>query len=637
MVRIETLLKIATYVCALAGFGAVLGLVHPAYLAGFVLLCILAGLRDFGTVGFPFPPRWFLNIASVLALVPSVYRVDRDNLVEPVLEGLLLLLGIKLLEDKKYRDYMQVCLISIFLLLGSTLISLHSAFALYFFILILFSTVSLILLAFFSRSPNLAVTREIGCKISLQGLLICVLAVPVSVVLFLVFPRADFPLFSFLNKVGGATSGFSDSVMLGDVSEMQEDSSVVFRAAMQSIPEENLYWRGVELDHFDGKSWKRGIGRSALNREEIESEEGTVQTIYLEPHGYGSRYLFALDRPVAIQGDRVGFWKRLDGFWPEHVNERIRYMAVSDPAGFAPASQVDLDEYVMLPSGFSPRIVELVRNTIGEAGDPVNSIMGYLRSGGFSYSLAGLPVSNSPLDDFIFEYRRGNCEYFASALAVMLRAAGVPARLIGGYRGGYYNPAGGYYLVLQKNAHVWVEAYREGGWVRLDPTPISIQNPGVAYRNSLLLNLRLLLDTFDYYWGKFVISYNVSKQVALWRKVRSAVEKPITDLHDTGLWLKAVAVCAGGVLCVFAVVAGVGQLRLSREARLLSRFLRRMRGRGYRKGVGEGLREFTGRMTDPELKAGALEFVHEFEVIFYRDRKFTAADTKRLKSVIRRL
>jgi len=637
MVRIETLLKIATYICALTGFGAVVGLIHPGYLLGFALLCVLGGLRDFSAAGFQFPSRWFLNIASVLALVPSLYRVDRDNLVEPVLEGLLLLLGIKLLERKKYRDYMQVFLISTFLLLGSTLISLHSAFIVYFLVLVLFSTISLILLAFFSRSPGLAVTREIGVKLFLQGVLVCALAVPVSALLFLIFPRADFPLFGFLNKVGGAKSGFSDSVMLGDVSEMQEDSTVVFRAEMRSIPEGELYWRGVELDRFDGKSWKRGTGRSVRGREEGASEEGEAQTVYLEPHGYGVRYLFALDRPISIRGDSAGFWKRPDGFWPEHINERIRYRAISDPSGFTAAGPVDLDDYVALPAGFSARIAELVQATIRSGGDPVADIMDYLRSGRFSYSLAGLPVSDSPLDDFLFEYRLGNCEYFASALAVMLRSAGIPARLIAGYRGGYYNPAGGYYLVLQKNAHVWVEAYRDGGWLRLDPTPVSIRNPGVAYGESVFLNLRLLLDTFDYFWGKFVINYNVGRQVALWRKLRSTFTESIAGLHRPETWFKGLGACVGGGLLVLGASWSIWRFRLSREARLLSRFLRRMRGRGYRKGVGEGLSEFAGRVSDPELKAGAEAFVNDFEGIFYRDREFTVADTKRLKSVLRRL
>ncbi|MFZ2447699.1 MAG: DUF3488 and transglutaminase-like domain-containing protein [Syntrophobacteraceae bacterium] len=640
MVKIETLLKITTYVCVLTGLGAVLAHLDRVYIAGFAVLAAPALLKDCGLLNIALP-RWLLNVVSLLVLVPSAFRIGPENVVGPVLEGLVLLLAIKLLEEKKSRDYMQIYLICMFLLIGSTLISLGIAFLFHFLALVLLCTISLILLAYFSHDPDLAVTGEAVPKLFTVALCVCAVAIPASALFFVILPRADFPLFSFFDKVGAAKSGFSDSVSLGDVAEIQEDSTVVLRAEMPRISETDLYWRGVELDRFDGKSWKKGPERARETWEQVSGSGGTVQTIYLEPSG--NRYLFALDRPVGIYPEGARRWKRRTGnLSSENIHERIRYRAVSVPSEVAPGTGVDfaryLERYLELPAGFSPAISELSEQIVKRGGDPVINLVTFLRFGKFEYSLEGLPQSEAPLDAFLFEHKRGNCEYFASALGAMLRSAGIPARLIAGYRGGYYNPAGRYYLVLQKNAHVWVEAYRSGLWVRIDPTPVLIQDPSTAYRNSIFLEARLLLDTFDYYWGKFVISYDLSRQLALWAKVKSAVTQPGFDAATAREWAKTLApYAAAGVMVLGPVVFLLGRFRRGPEQRLVTRFLRRMEKRGYKRGPGEGLEEFSCRVREPELKEKAREFVSQFHNVFYRDRKFSAEETKRLKSRIRYL
>ena len=158
----------------------------------------------------------------------------------------------------------------------------------------------------------------------------------------------------------------------------------------------------------------------------------------------------------------------------EHRNEAIKYKATSMLTEFIPELAVDRDRYLRLPKNFSARIAGLVTElTAGKSEeDRLKTLLQYIQRGGYKYTLDSLPASETPLEDFLFVNKRGNCEYFASAFAVMLRETGIPARLVGGYRGGYYNAAGGYYMVLQKNAHVWVESYiADRGWLRLDPTP----------------------------------------------------------------------------------------------------------------------------------------------------------------------
>lgn len=631
MARVETLLKTTTYLCALTAFGVVLPYLEPVYIAGFAVLFSMALLTEFKVLA-PYP-RWSLNLLSVPALLPSLFRIGPDFLVSPVLEGLSLLMAIKLLEDKKSRDYMQVYLVSIFLLVGSTLLSFSIVFLFYFSVIFMLSTFSLMLLACASRIPNFFLSKGNLLRLSAVALLICMFSVPVCAAIFVVLPRADFPILGLVNKTTAAQTGFSDSISLGDVSEIQEDSSVVLRAAMNEVSNPDLYWRGVVLDRFDGVSWKRSAGEDQEPPPLPKWGMEVVQTIYLEP--FESGYLFALDRPAVIYPEKARRWRKSASGRYVAYNQRIRYRAVSVATDFVPAASVDRERNVELPPGFSPRIVSFAKKAIEAGGDadPVRSIMKIFRSGEYEYSLKNLPSSDSPLEDFIFDHKHGNCEYFASALAVMLRSAGIPARLVGGYRGGYYNRTGKYYLVLQKNAHVWVEAYDSGGWRRLDPTPTGIRNAEYS-PSGLFLQLRLLFDTFNFYWDRFVISYDLSDQFALWGKMKSGFKNPRWDFGAGKIGrtnLPAIIPVLVFIPLIYILARRFGKRP---EQELIRLFLRRMVKMGYRRRVAEGLEEFVGRVDEPDLKSKAEDFVAGFQDIFYRDLKFTAEDVRRLKSRI---
>ncbi len=633
MVRVETLLKVATYLCALTGFSAVLEHLDYAYVAGFAALVVLAVTADLRKVVLF--PRWLLNTVSVAALIPSALKVSPETLVEPVLNGIVLLMGIKLIEDKKPRDYLQIYLLCTFLLIGSTLISLKISFLFYFLSLFLLGTISLMLLAYFARGEDLLISIENAARLLRQAVLLCAFAIPVCATFFIVLPRADFPLFSLGKKVAGARSGFSDSVSLGEVAEIQEDSAVAFRVEMSRINDRELFWRGVELDEFDGRTWKRSIAPMAPAPDEQAAGKRIEQTVYLEPHG--NRYLFALDRPQAIIPEKRRRWKKLT-FMNEHIDERTRYKAVSNISEFKMESEIDSERYLRLPDGFSPHIVALADRLTksGTISEPAATLMQFLRSAEFVYSLDNLPTSQSPLEDFLFESRRGNCEYFASALAVLLRASGIPARLVGGYHGGYYNPAANYYLVLQKDAHVWVEAYLGGGWMRLDPTPPGASIPGVD-RKSLSFRLKVMLDTFNYYWDRFVISYDLREQVSLLRRIRSGIKRPSLELAAIRQGLADLVWYVPVLLLPFIAGVLVVFFRRKPEERLLKNFIRRMARKGYRKRQSEGVEEFVQRVSEPDLRARAIKFVSGFQDIFYRDRVFSPEQIKRLKACIKKL
>ncbi len=632
MVKIKFLLKITTTLCAAAACASVAPFVALPYALTFLLLVALALYSDF--INLVPVPRRLLNILSVGVLASSIFRISPEHFVKPIVESLLILVAIKLLEDKKSRDYMQIYFLCTFLLIGSTLITLNAIFLLYFSLLLAFSTVSLVLLAYFSHDPELTVSLDSVNQIARYSLYISTISIPVAMIFFLILPRTNFPLFGFLNQTVYSSSGFSEIVSLGDVAEIQEDSRVIFRAETERLDENHLYWRGIVLEEFDGTSWKRSS--SEPGRMAQSSNDGEiVQTIYLEP--YGNRYLFALDRPVRITLMDRKPRDLPDNVLREPVFHRMRYRVASTFTPLPVEKDPFEKRHIQLPEGFSQRITDLVEAIRKEDPDnPASAVFRFIRDGEYSYSLENLPVSGTPLDDFLFKYKRGNCEFFASSLAVMFRAAGIPARLVGGYKGGYHNRAGGYYMVLHKHAHVWVEACIDGkGWTRFDPTPYAPDNPALLYEKSILLQIKLAADIFNYYWDRIVIHYDLNRQMAIFRAMRATFENPAlaTGFNRNDV-LKFLA-----FLFILVVPAFIGYLvwshRRDPERRLVAEFQEKLLRHGYRRQPHQGLDEFLVGVDNEEIRRRAEAFVSEFHGFYYQDRRITGKDKARLKSYIR--
>jgi protein-glutamine gamma-glutamyltransferase len=634
MIRIGDLVNVLTYLCAVLGYLAVARHLGWIATAGFWLLFTIAAHRDYSG-GFAVR-RWLLNLVSMVVLLHSFSSVRLDYVVEPVLDGLMFLVGIKLLEEKQNRDYLQVLGLCTFLLLGASLLSIHLSFMVFYVLLAFLATQGLVFLTIHSRVPDLLVERDHLVQCMIQALLIGSIALPVSGLFFIVLPRTDYPLLTFLNKVPTARSGFSDSITLGQVAAIQEDDSVIFRAEMDRIDEDHLYWRGVVLDVFDGKAWKSS--RPELVNT-VKSLQGWMvhQTIYLEP--YGNKVLFALDRPASLRLQSKSGEREVTLF-REAVQERVRYRAVSNLQDFFQEPEIEETRYLQLPMDFAPGVREMVTGMTStlETGGRMVALFNFLREGGFDYSLDELPVSSTPLEDFLTVHKRGNCEYFASALGVMFRMANVPARLVAGYRGGVYNRTGHYYLVRQKNAHVWVEALWPGrGWLRLDPTPLGYQFGPLDRRADFLERMRVLMDTINHYWVKFVINYDLERQFRFFRNLREG----LAGVHFAGLRgtlrLRILGIVGGFGLIAALVVLGAKRARRCPDRGLVVRFLRRMRKRGYTKGESQGLDEFVAAIEDEALRTKAVCFVDHFQALFYRDRPISGDDKKRLQSLIRDL
>ena len=631
LIRVEDAVKVLTFAISLLGFLSVVRNVELAYSVVFACLFLLSVSFEYRRR--PPLPRWLLACMAVSAILATVLRMNTEDFISLVAGALLILLAVKLLGAKRFRDYMQIYLIALFLLIGSALLSMDIEFLFSFVAMIFLVTITIVLLTYFSQDNTMALPASVLARIASKASLISLLALPFTAVMFIVLPRTSYPLFHFLNRGVHAGTGFTDNVRLGKVSDIQEDTTVILRAHMERVGEDLLYWRGIVLDYFDGTSW--------ISRESPAREEGRLpaitgkkirQTVYLEP--YGNRYLFALDKPFSLSLRYAKPSSSLTYALPEHIARRTKYEAVSVLSDLLPEPGTNRDMYLQLPARDLTGIRNLAKTLSSgrTREDAVNAMLRFLRNGEYRYSLKSLPVSEVPLEDFLFRSKYGNCEYFASAMAVMLRITGIPSRVVGGYRGGYYNEAGEYYLVPQKNAHVWVEAYLEDkGWLRMDPTPAGIENFVSGPSGDPFFRVRLLLDSMNYYWNALVINYDFTRQVTLFYRIKAGLGKP--NLHFS---VKKDLLVRYSVVLLCAVLAflGIFRLALRRQApdeRILKEFLKAMERHGFRKGRSEGLEEFVSRIRDHEMRESAFRFVRAFEEYYYRDKRLSRRERKELR------
>lgn len=364
----------------------------------------------------------------------------------------------------------------------------------------------------------------------------------VTAAFFTLFPRVGMGFLSFGENPGRRVAGFGADVQLGGFGVIRDDTTVVLRVTPSDhVPgannNERFRLRGTSFDRYEEARWSRSetespqrlhelMGFYQLLRRERASATRELnivldpldeQVLFLPPGAIGV-YL-----PPRVEAGRETY-RRLDlsRGWDLRYREsdglEIRYSVAVDEALDTipePLEPEDVERYTQLPNG-NERIAALAREIAGE-GPPreqVRNLQSWLKSSGtFEYTLE-MPDTrgHDPLEVFLFDARRGHCEYFSSALAVMLRSLGVPARNVTGFVGGVYNRYGGYYAIRQGDAHSWIEAYIDGAWRTYDPTPpahISAAPPG----EGIMADLRAALDALRMRWARDVVGYDLRDQV----------------------------------------------------------------------------------------------------------------------------
>lgn len=505
----------------------------PAWVVLFIVVTLglkLASLR------YPkiAPPKIVITVIAMLMFVAvGLYYstlFGRDAGVS-MLVGMLFL---KLFETRSFRDAMVMLSLNYFVIITNFLYTQSIPTAIYMLFVVAHITFTLITL---NAGPARIDWRE---KLRLSFAL-TLLALPLMLLLFILFPRIPGPLWGLPNDVYAATTGLSDTMSPGEVSQLARSYAVAFRVTFDGpVPrQQDLYWRAIVMQDFDGRNWlaeKKWLGKP---KPEISYQGPAVEyTVTLEPHQ--QRWLFTLD---LVDPDQVGKLSgEYDGIFtrggqlvtPIPVINLIQYRATSYPSyrfgkrlGAAERQQL-----LQLPKDYNPRTQELAQRWRRENADPRQIIQQALLlfNQQFTYTLRPPPLGKHTADDFLFNTQRGFCEHFASAFVVLMRAASIPARVVAGYQGGEVNPLGEYLLVRQSDAHAWTEVWLDNlGWIRIDPTsavsPERIEqsldqaipaneNPRWLIRSDfkLLEQLRLVWDSVNYRWDKWILGYGPEMQ-----------------------------------------------------------------------------------------------------------------------------
>ncbi len=361
-----------------------------------------------------------------------------------------------------------------------------------------------------------------------------VLAAPLALAAFLFLPRLSSPLWGAPLADRQARTGIGGSMSPGDFTQLLVDDSPAFRVQFDAAvpPPSERYFRGPVLWWFDGRSWSTGGPWSRRMRHappEVMGHDGTVYRYQVTMEPSHRRWVFALDTPLAApQGTRMGPERSLSRRKP--VDRLLQYRAASAPHHVLAPRLDDFQRHMALelPVGFDPRARDLAASWRSRHDDDmaiVREALALFHDGGFRYTLAPAPLGRDSVDDFLFATREGFCEHYASAFTFLMRAAGIPARVVTGYQGGFMNTSAGYLLVRQSDAHAWSEVWIRGhGWVRVDPTAavrperISLGAAPAAgdsaawYQHGWWRTLRNHWDIVNHWWDQRVIGFNALRQ-----------------------------------------------------------------------------------------------------------------------------
>lgn len=630
-IEVKRVLNYITYLIGLEMFIFSFKLISFQYFLISLIIFLIAIYRDF--IKFFKINRTLLNILAIIFVILIFLRVTLQDIITPSLESLIVLLSIKFLEDKEKRDYLQIFLISVLIFTGATIFSFEISFLIFFLIFVLLINYSVVFLTYYSEDKNLKLNIDEILKIAKRSLLIPIIALPLSTILFFGLPRTPNPLFSFFGSTLTARTGFSESVKLGTIKEIQEDDSVIFRVSTEKLNEDELYFRGITLNYYENNEW---VYLKVLDDSKNVQIKGKIveQTIYLEP--YSGNYLFGIDKPVSIITFLI---YEKDGFnyrTKEIISNRIKYDVKSVISDIIYEENIDKKVYLQLPKNLTTKFYEFVNNFKGEdILDTIKNVQNYLMGPQFKYSLKNLPLSNNPIEDFLFKTREGNCEYFATSMALILRALNIPSRVVAGYKGGIYNEIGKYYIVKQSDAHLWVEAYVENvGWIRFDPTP-SAEREKALIDSRKISKFRLFLDTLNYYYNTFIINYDLEKQIKLLNRIRDIrldlkIKINLWNLFNKIHFILLIPL----VIFIIFIVKNLNFKKSGYEERIIKIFYRKLKKLGIKKEKYEGLEEFVEKIESVDLKSKIKKFIINFEENFYKDKKIDKMDFLKLKRIL---
>jgi protein-glutamine gamma-glutamyltransferase len=598
----------------------------PAWVSIFCLV-VVAWRGWISWSALRFPPRWVVVVLTLGATAATFLSYGRLFGRDAGVTLLIVMAAMKLLEMRTQREVVLAVFLGFFLVMTNFLFSQAIPLGLYLLLCVWIFVATLVGFHRVGRTPTL---RE---RLVPSGLLL-LQALPLMVVFFLLFPRVQGPLWALPQDARAGITGLSDSMAPGNLSSLIQSEALAFRVQFEDKmpPYQLLYWRGPVMWAFDGRAWKMAEFSPMRDGRAYKKAERPVKyTMTVEPHG--KHWLFALDVPEAAPpGASMRHDLQLRSVRP--VDTKLRY----DMTSFLDYEYGErlgdgLKEYALrLDETRNPRAIALGRQWRVELGDPekvVNRAFQYYNRE-FTYTLEPpLLGERDPYDEFLFESKRGFCEHYAGSFAVIMRAAGIPTRIVTGYQGGEVNPFNNELIVRQADAHAWTEIWLEGkGWVRVDPTaavsplrveggvnaalgPIGAMSSFIAAdRLGVLAKARFAWQMINSQWDQWVVGYNVDKQRQFLAQLGLGAQ---VDWRTLALWLVGGSFLVGGLMALGLLIR---DLPKRGEASLVAwrRFCAKLAAAGLARASHEGPLDYLARVVQarPELAEAASDITRRY-------------------------
>jgi len=679
---IERYFNVSLYLLVLTGFGTLASTGGLDPLAVVVVGCALL-IRGYHLIThqqFTIPERWttYLTLFYIAVYFADYFFVSRTFLtatVHLVLFGLV----IRLFSLQRARDHFMLAVLSFLMVLAAAVLTVDSVFLFTFAGFLLVAIITFVLMEMrhsvaedtgrAQEPKDSAPYRRMASGLLATAPTLMVMILAGGSMIFFLLPRVSSRYLSNYASGSDLSTGFTNRVQLGRIGQIQQSSAVVMHVQIENDLEGayDLKWRGVALSQFDGRVWSNPFTQSDLRLSangsyRLASEPATSGVpvhkvryrVLLEP--MGTNVFFLAEKPVALIGnfshlttDAGGAVYNLDGDHPVYRYEAESQLTEPDASELRLTPNTvpgSLAHYLALPR-LDIRISKLADEITAGAPNNYDKAMAlerYLRTH-FGYTLdLSRTVPRDPLSYFLFERKKGHCEYFASSMAVMLRSLGIPSRIVTGFRGGEFNDLTGQYVVRASNAHSWVEAYFPTyGWVTFDPTPGGDLETRMGWSR-----LSLYIDAAASFWREWVINYDVTHQQTLGERANQTRRNLYNDLRQwysrnyqallksarrthqritrsPGRWTVGSLVLMGLLIILVNVRPIVRALanrklrahpdRAPRESAALwyDRMLRRLARRGWRKSPGQTPLDFVAAIQEPVLQKKVATFTRAYE------------------------
>ncbi len=555
------------------------------------------------------PSRWLRGTLALLCFLGVFATYSSISGVGPGSALLAIMAALKLLETRERRDQFVLLFISIFLVMSSLLREQHLWSLPY-----MIASTLLILTAWLRISgANFEPARQ---SFRTSGRLL-LYAAPLAIAMWVFFPRLATPFWSVPVDTHRATSGLSDTMSPGDISSLSMSNAVAFRVKFDGeIPKSrDLYWRGLVVTNFDGRTWTRSSSRvgapidAGIDTEIDFRGDPIFYEVTLEPTR--QQWLIALEMPrkLSLQQAVMGPEQQLVRSTP--IEQRIAYR-VESYIDYTVQSQLQPGDRMQNTSGTNgsnQRSAALARQMREQARSDtayIDAVLAMFHQQEYFYTLQPPALGRNPVDRFLFDTRRGFCEHYASAFTFMMRSAGIPSRIVMGYQGGEINPLGGHLIVRQSDAHAWAEVWLEQyGWYRVDPTAAvaperieyGVQGAvlegigetwGFPSSSRLLQKITMNWDALNARWNELILGYGQQAQESLMEWLGM----------DSPNWRKMLLASLASIVALTLIISALMMLRnrppsRDRASILYDRFVMKT---GLQRQRGETAEKFAARV-----------------------------------------